>query len=121
MLDESHQRWFLADRRTGEKTGRAFPPLDGPEQTRWSAVVWAGQPGSGGDGYRSGQVIQMSKIRLDRLSVPGFYVDSEWRIYFRVREFLLSRGLPDKARVRSAITQGVLEIADRRRIWLVYE
>ncbi len=59
--------------------------------------------------------------KQDALSPLWMYVDSEWRIYFRVREFLLSRGLPDKARVRSAITQGVLEIADRRRIWLVYE
>lgn len=62
-----------------------------------------------------------SKEGFERLSVPGFYVDRDCRLYFAIREFVRCSGLPDNPYVRSAVIRGVLEMCGPSRICLVSE
>jgi hypothetical protein len=44
----------------------------------------------------------MDKQGLTRIGA-GFYIDSERRIYFHVREFMAAHNLPDALEVRQAV------------------
>ena len=61
----------------------------------------------------------ISKVRFERLHVPGFYIDAQARLYFYMGEFLQARKLPDLPEVRWTVREGLLRQLGDLPVWLV--
>jgi hypothetical protein len=65
--------------------------------------------------------IVFSKTGFEPLSIPGFYVDAESRLYLYIREFLFGCHLPDRPEVRWPVLDELLATLGEIPVWLVEE
>jgi len=65
--------------------------------------------------------IVLSRTGFAPLSIPGFYVDADSRLYLYIREFLFGCHLPDRPEVRWPVLDELLATLGEIPIWLVEE